>query len=273
MPNPRSTAFIALLTSLTLGILYSLLFNTYLDTSDPTISSLPHPLHSSSYFASKSNIFNTWFVKRAWGWTSVAFLFMWGASPSMIRTRGRLGQYVIATLVWMAFTTWFFGPAIIDRVVSYSGGQCVLILPSPSNEITSASYLSVPSQFCHSKARLSPLTHPELFITPLTLPQNNEWSARPRFLRGHDVSGHIFLLTLAVLFLADQLDPLIKLHQNSRLSNTVSRVHRVAMYFGIALSALWIWMVLMTSVYWHTPHEKITGFGTYPTILLRVRIL
>jgi len=260
MPSPRFTAFVALCALLTAGIAYSLLFNTYLDTSDPTISSLPHPLRHQSYFASKSNIFNTWFVKLAWGWTSGTFLLMWGTSPSIIRTRRRFAQYVLATLVWLAFTTWFFGPAIIDRVVSFSGGRCVVVLPSTSDNISTASYVSVPTEFCHSKTRLSPYTHPELFITPLTLPRV-EWSGRPRFLRGHDVSGHIFLLTLSVLFLADQLEPSVNLRNNRRLGSTVPTVRRVAVYSGIALSALWLWMVFVTSVYWHKPYEKVTGFA------------
>jgi hypothetical protein len=259
MPSPRLTAFYALTASLTIGVVYSIIFNTYLDTSNPLVSSLPHPFRHQSYFASKSNIFNTWFVKRAWGWTSAAFFALFLTSPAIVRTRQRLVQYVLATAVWMAFTTWFFGPAIIDRIVSYSGGQCVVILPSPATTST-ASYVNVPVEFCQKKIRLSHYSHPELFTAPFALP-NNDWSAKPRFLRGHDVSGHVFLLTLSVLFLADQLKPSITVYANQRMAAYIPSVHRIAMYFAFTLSALWLWMVLMTGVYWHTPSEKISGFS------------
>jgi hypothetical protein len=132
--------------------------------------------------------------------------------------------------------------------------------------------VSVPAEFCHGKTRLSPHTHPELFITPFALPHDN-WSARPRYLRGHDVSGHIFLLTMSLLFLADQLKPSITLYSNQRMASAIPYVHRVATYFAFAISALWLWMVFMTSVYWHTPYEKVTGFGESSIIVLLARNL
>ena len=257
--SPRLIAFFALFASLSVGIIYSIVFNTYLDTSDPLISSLPHPLHHHSYFARKSNIFNTLFVKRAWGWTSFAFFALFFTSPAIVRTRKRVGQYVLATVVWAAFTTWFFGPAIFERVVSYSGGQCVVILPSPNN-VSSASFLNIPAEYCHTRTRLSPDTHPELFISPFLLTQS-QWSTRPRYLKGHDVSGHVFLLTLSVLFLADQLKPSIMMYANQRMATYVPGAHRLATYATFALSALWVWMVFTTGVYWHTPIEKVSGFG------------
>src|ERR1700753_1116686 len=124
MPTARLTALYTLSATIGLGVAYSVLFNTYVDTSDPLVSSLPHPLRNHSYFASKSNIFNTWFVKQAWGWTSLAFFALYFTSPRSIKNSQRIAQYFIATAVWAAFTSWFFGPAIIERVVSYSGGQC-----------------------------------------------------------------------------------------------------------------------------------------------------
>lgn len=262
MPSPRRTAFYALTASVTFGTIYSVLFNTYLDTSNPLISSLPHPLRHQSYFASKSNIFNTWFVKKAWGWTTMAFIGLYFTSPEVIRTKKRAIQWLLATVVWAAFTTWFFGPAIIDRVVSYSGGECVVILPHASGEILSAAYMSVPIEYCLTKTKLSPHTHPDLFITPFAVPHPT-WSTRPRYLRGHDVSGHIFLLTLSVLFLADQLQYSLRMYENPRMAAFVPPSHRVTFYFGFAISALWLWMTLTTSIYWHTPWEKVSGLGTF----------
>lgn len=259
MSEPRRTAFVVLTFTVLFGTLYSILSNSFLDTSDPSIASLPHPLHHQSYFARKSNIFNTIFVKQAWGWTSLAFTALYTTSPPNIRSSRRIAQYVIATLVWASFTSWFFGPAIIDRVVSLSGGQCVITLPSPDSA-SLASTITVPPEYCYSRTKLSPVSHPELFITPFALP-HQDWSVRPRYLKGHDVSGHIFLLTLAVLFLADQLKFSVNLRTNDRTRLLISTTHSIAMWFTFALSALWIWMVYMTSVYWHTPGEKVSGFS------------
>jgi len=36
---------------------------------------LPHPLHNSEYFASKTNFLNVYFIKKAW--SSAVILFSW----------------------------------------------------------------------------------------------------------------------------------------------------------------------------------------------------
>jgi hypothetical protein len=72
----------------------------------------------------------------------------------------------------------------------------------------------------------------------------------PRLRRGHDVSGHVFLLTLSVLFLADQL------------RQTRSSAHRFTLGAAGTLLSLWVFSLWVTSVYFHAPFEKISGFGT-----------
>jgi hypothetical protein len=69
----------------------------------------------------------------------------------------------------------------------------------------------------------------------------------PCLRRGHDVSGHVFLLTLGVLFLADQL----------------RQAHHARLYARVAVGALvglWVFSLWITSVYFHSPAEKISGF-------------
>ncbi|KZS89023.1 hypothetical protein SISNIDRAFT_528378 [Sistotremastrum niveocremeum HHB9708] len=256
MTSPRVIAFSALVVAVTFGTAYSVLYNTYLDTSNPLIANLPHPRHSDSYFAQKSNIFNVWFVKKAWGWTTAAFVALYTTSPPRIRRNRRIVQYILATLVWLAFTSWFFGPALIDRVVGLSGGECVIVVPSPPGTV-SDSVITVPHELCQTKSTISPITHPELFIAPFTLPTEG-WATRPKLMRGHDVSGHLFLLTLSTLFLADQLAPTVATEGMMRIA---SIPHAIAFNATMALVALWIWMSYTTSVYWHTPLEKVTGFA------------
>ncbi|KAE9402899.1 hypothetical protein BT96DRAFT_956097 [Gymnopus androsaceus JB14] len=158
-------AFTAITLAVCFGTAYSILYGTYLDTSDPLLAHLAHPL-AKTYWACKSNFINMYFIKLAWGWTSAAFLLLW----------------------------WFFGPAVIDRVVLVSGGEC--FVPLPSGDL-----MTVPTNYCLTKSTVTQTTHPDIFLSSLIIPKG--WSGIPRDM--NDVSGHIFLLTMSMLFLADQL--------------------------------------------------------------------
>jgi hypothetical protein len=244
---------------LTLGTAYSIFASTYLDTSDPLLAYLPHPAHDHSYFARKSNIFNQLFVKKAWGWTSAAFwiVFLTGSGDrrSMNTTTGagRVWKWVIATLVWMGFTSWFFGPALLERLMAYSGGECVVAIPSPLTG-NAPTLVDVPLEYCHMKTTVTTDTHPHLFSSFL-VPPPTDFRGRPRLYRGHDVSGHIFLLTLCILFLTDQLSS--ALLPKPRF---ISQLHALAINSTLGLLAIWWWMAIMTAVYFHTPQEKLSGF-------------
>jgi len=249
---------------LALGTLYSVYYSTYLDTSNPLLTHLPHPLHATHYFASKSNFLNVLFIKQAWAWTSAAFLFLFFTSSSQSRTKTRILKYAIVTASWLAFTGWFFGPALFERTIVATGGECVLVVPQ------SGDVLNVPVEYCYTKSTLSPSTHPSLFTTLsdaniLSTP----WTARPRLRRGHDVSGHVFLLTMSVLFLADQL----KLSLDSPVP--WSLLHRRAVLTTLALIATWLFATGTTAVYFHSPGEKISGYllGVLGFALTQIPIL
>jgi hypothetical protein len=248
MPDLRFTLWLAISGIVFYGTAYSVLNNTYLNTSDPLIAYLPHPLGHSYYFASKSNFLNTYFIKVAWGWTSAAFVFLWFTSPPGTRTGGRVAKWVMETGVWLVFTSWFFGPALLERVVIASGGECLLSLPSGDP-------VSVPTEYCVSRSFLSPASHPELFQTSSlqSFAPPIDWRAMPRLRRGHDVSGHIFLLTMSVLFLADQL-------RYSLRSGKHTTWHIVAIVTNLALIVIWLLASWTTSLYYHVPSEKFTGY-------------
>jgi len=233
---------------LSAGTLYSVLNSTYLDTSDPLLAHLPHPLQSTHYFANKANPLNTVFIKRAWGWTSGAFALLYATSPARTKSWNRLLQYVVVTLAWLAFTGWFFGPPLIERVVVASGGQCVVTVPA------SGRVIDVPIEYCYTKASLSPATHPTLFTSLATDFTTAPWSARPRLRRGHDVSGHVFLLTTSVLFLADQITPSLA------PATPWTAAHNLAVTANVVLIAIWVFATYTTGIYFHTPFEKLTGF-------------
>lgn len=262
----RKVTFVALSTTLLFATVYSVSQSTYLDTSDPVIAlgGVKHHLHNYSYFARKHNILNTVFIKKSWGWTSAAFFSLWLTAPSawssrqngararVMSARERLLKWGAATLVWLCFAAWFFGPAILERLNALTGAQCVVRFPS--GEVH-----SVPIEYCFSRSMLSSSTHPHVFTeepTVLGEPLKGEWSAIPRLMRGHDVSGHIFLLTMSLLFLADMIKPSLDIPASSR-----SLLHNIALTATGFLMAIWVFAIFVTGVYWHTPFEKLTGYG------------
>ncbi|KAJ7901985.1 hypothetical protein B0H14DRAFT_3852031 [Mycena olivaceomarginata] len=202
------------------GTAYSVVYGTYLDTSNPLLTHLPHPLGQTHYWASKANPLNVYFIKKAWGWTSAAFLLAWATGPPSTRSA---------------------------RIILASGGECVLALPSGGP-------ISVPAEYCRMHTSVSPATHPAFFASSSSFVLPQEWpGATPRLRKGHDVSGHIFLLTLSVLLLAQQLGP--------SFSHTQwSPPHAAAVWANIALIAIWLFASGTTSVYFHSPAEKITGY-------------
>ena len=68
-----------------------------------------------------------------------------------------------------------------------------------------------------------------------------------KWLGGHDLSGHVFLLAHASAFLWAELEPVVR--------GGWSGVENVVV--GATL-AVWWWMLLMTGVYFHTAVEKVS---------------
>lgn len=113
-------------------------------------------LERTAYFARKRNLVNVIFVKRAWAWTTAAYLFhllttprradvsmpstdhipgyvnpaLHVTSPHMRGSRAqRLAALVLASLAWILFTAWCFGAGLGDRIIAMSGGVCSVPLP------------------------------------------------------------------------------------------------------------------------------------------------
>lgn len=258
-----------------------------------------------SYFSNKRNILNMVFVKNGWGWTSIAFLVYvavvfgkalihqqdnslntvpvarpqedessnsninetTGSSrtrtrssthldqdqrPSMIGTNlppagstasakvpsnvvvKALVRWGLATLYWWLISQWFFGPGLFDRVFVMTGGTC-----------------SIDGHWSQYHCRR----------------QGGNWAG------GVDISGHMFLLTHAWLFLMEELSLFLNVPEAwTALQNR--RTAKYAVWGILALTGIWWWMLLMTSVYYHHLTEKLTGlffgvlfwFGSYVTL-------
>ena len=262
---PRKT-LIALTAVAVFGTVYSVAYKTYLDTSNPLLTSLPHPLHKTHYFATKENLINVFFIKKLWGWTTAAFVALYFTSPMSLQTKERLYKFFAETAIWLLFTGWFFGPSLLERFTASTGGECIAHLPS-------GAILTVPQEFCYRKSTISFSTHPELFQASLT-PPDNSWSSIPRLRRGHDVSGHLFLLTMSTLFLAEQVSYSFRRLQaaGGRPEDAWSQLHKGAVVGTLAVIALEFFATYTTAVYFHTPLEKFTGFRTYRCACVRTII-
>jgi hypothetical protein len=223
------------------GTYFSLKHNTFLDTSNPLLTTQPHPLANTHTFASKRSPLNLIFLKWSWAWSTAAFFAL--QIPAARRSARRILQWALATAAWSACAVSFFGgPGLLARLAMASGAVCGIHLGP-------AHFAPIPVSFCAAGQSVSRAEHPELF--PLELEMKDH--ARPfvpRLRSGHDVSGHVFLLTLAVLFLADQL------------RQTRFAAHGYARAAVCALLALWVFSLWITSVYFHSPAEKISGFCT-----------
>ncbi|KAF9928810.1 hypothetical protein FBU30_002081 [Linnemannia zychae] len=238
-----------------------------------------------SYFSNKRNILNMLFVKNGWGWTSFVFLVYLAVvfgkalvqsnqfpsavaytnqvarpqedestdevgsgttrtgthyqdnTPSMVGTNipragsrasakvpsdvivRALTRWALATLYWWLISQWFFGPGLFDRVFVLTGGSC-------SVEGHRSQYL------CRRQGGL--------------------WSG------GIDISGHMFLLAHAWLFLMEELSVFLNVPEAwTALKNRPAAKYAVCGV--IALMGLWWWMLLMTSVYYHHMMEKLSG--------------
>ena len=243
----RIAALVAAAIAVAHGTYHSLQNATYLDTSDPLLTSQPHHLAATHALASKRSLLNVVFLKWAWAWTTLAFLLLSTTSP--VKRARRWLQWALATGTWFILTSWFFGPGLFTRLTAASGGVCGLHI--------GGEFVPIPHTFCSTGVPVSHSTHPELF--PVLNDGAEGYSndpLTPRLRNGHDVSGHIFLLTLSVLFLADQL------------RQTRTSAHLYAIVVSGALLLLWVYSMWVTSIYFHAPSEKISGFSASPPHLI-----
>ncbi|KAF3163482.1 hypothetical protein TWF106_004780 [Orbilia oligospora] len=197
---------------------------------------------SASYFSRKNNIFNVLFVKIGWFWTTVAFLVHITnlRHPNVTHARSKaLIRWGLATLAWILVTQWFFGPPLMDRTFTVTGGSCRPNYDTQPFTLASKSEQAFTSAACKGTG--------------------GKWDG------GHDLSGHAFMLTHASLFLwAEALPRLV----DSMWRGTVgprNLTPLMAEWFGVhwfvwGILGLWWWMLLMTSVYFHTWSEKVSGW-------------
>lgn len=183
-----------------------------------------------SYFSLKRNLFNVYFVKKAWFWTTVIYAaFIASSKSACAKSSHYLGtpaqiacRYAAATLWWVLFAQWFFGLPIMDRVFLLSGGSCEGLAEQIGAKLSGK---SISSAVCKKNG--------------------GQWTG------GHDPSGHVFLLVHSSLFLLFEMLPYLMAEARPKLG----LAHKAA----LGLLGLWAWMLLMTSMYFHSFAEKLVG--------------
>jgi hypothetical protein len=104
---------------------------------------------------------------------------------------------------------------------------------------------------------------------------------RPRWYKGHDISGHTVALTIASLLLVRELaptwaswlraaqavlgrsadQPALMRQRTSSKGDLRELGHGIATVLASTLLGLWVFMLGVTAVYFHSPEEKLSGLG------------
>lgn len=249
--------------TLLLGSLFSLL-EPHARAAPYSAVSQSHPSAvAPSYFAQKRNIFNIFFVKIGWFWTTLAFvMFLFlhpstGPSGGLVLNRKRaqgLLRWALVTVWWAALTQWFFGPPLIDRGFRFTGGQCELLRTE--------------------EGRAGMGDKRELITAAACKLAGGQWKG------GHDISGHVFLLVLGSAFLWMEILPVLVGRETryvkrregdwitaDRESEGEKQEEEKEAARGLSVplvvTGLSWWMLLMTAAYFHTWFEKVNSLIKY----------
>lgn len=192
-----------------------------------------------SYFGNKRNLFNVYFVKLGWFWTTLVYLpyAYFILSDRKLQSFARcVARWLMVTVYWFLLTQWAFGPSIIDRVFVATGGACDTI----QQDEDPSTLVVLEQAACRKKG--------------------GDWTG------GHDVSGHCLLLIHSSLFLLEELSWL----WYTPSSSTIIRKNQSYFTVIAGLLSLWAWMLLMTSIYFHGHYELLSGtvFGLFGWILI-----
>ncbi|KAI9164550.1 hypothetical protein H9P43_008409 [Blastocladiella emersonii ATCC 22665] len=206
----------------------------------------------------KKSFFNVYFAKYAWAWTSVVFFLALARMRHWPHERrlAALVRYSLATAYWITLTQWFFGAPLLDRFNREVGGKCAL--PGDVEEYH-------PDHLAHFRAHGARAAN-----IAACRGHGGVWTG------GHDVSGHCLLLVHSFLFL--QLEFLVfgdsqnahtrpegsKPPAGDVVNDALARrkaasPFRAAKRWINALSMLWVAMLGITMMYYHTLPELVNG--------------
>lgn len=270
LPTPLEAILLAIYPgTLFFGSLFSTLHSATRNAPYIADTQSYDPLLAPSYFARKSNVFNVYFVKIGWFWTTLAFFLLIFSHPSLgPPLRAKLTQrrlqaavrYLAVTAVWILVTQWCFGPPIIDRSFRWTGGQCEVIY---GNDLEDQ----------RKRAEMGDVR--EIFTHAACKAIGGQWKG------GHDISGHVFLLILGSAMLWLELLPSVlkmeglrearcivtddgltrsaSIEMDQNMTNDKPAGLGIGIKAALVVAGLSWWMLLMTAAYFHTWFEKFTG--------------
>jgi len=276
MPSsPRPTPFLLLIypVILAIGSLYAAVSPGVSVQQELSAAGINSSATQPSYFAGKRNLINLIFVKQGWAWTTAAFLFLQLTTrppPSALRskpvsTQDRMRnhyfqagiRYFLLTGIWAMMTQWFFGPPIIDRSFTLTGGHC---------EDPSATFEENPAMKLAT-----------IYSSYACKRSGGRWDG------GHDISGHAFMLVLSSasllyeVYYADRASqhPSVSPRAAANVAHDLTeqekksvggwesegeaRARIYARYFLYGVVGLDILMLTTTAIWFHTWLEKING--------------
>ena len=252
-----------------------------------------------NYYNNKHNFFNTVFVKRGWGWTTLIIIVFYAVivMPKLYSNKNdttsiqqqqkieflikAVVRYAIATFWWILFTQWCFGLPIMDKIFVLTGGVCVLE-PHPTTQTTPP--LTIAN---HALGQLFLQDLETLVWKSKDVSSYHCRKFKGSWLGGYDPSGHVFLMIHSSIYLyfetaawfnwTDVRGALYSIKQSLRdrrylESHIWQLVYGIVQLLLVVLVALWWFMLLMTNVYFHSIVEKLSGlvFGYFGVIVVYV---
>ncbi|XP_066019652.1 acyl-coenzyme A diphosphatase FITM2 [Pocillopora verrucosa] len=175
-----------------------------------------------SYFSNKRNVLNVYFVKFGWGWTLLVLIPFISLTSSVYTSLNPLA--ILKHLSRMAVATWgwYFWVNLFVYIEELTG-------------------------FCEGE---------ETLISKRSCYQEGfYWD-------GFDISGHSFLSIYSALVIKEELQA--KLYWPSRfqhrnIARLVTPLVDVFSFFAALLLILWEFMLVFTTIYFHTVYQKVLG--------------
>lgn len=217
-----------------------------------------------NYYNDKGNIFNQWFVKKGWAWTTgaIALFYTIEVSKSGFRLkvlRGAVLRWLVATCWWYLFTQWCFGLPIMDKVFVLTGGKCASVSAEKLARLTESLHLFTLVDGVYESSAISSSQCRRL---------KGSWEG------GHDPLGHVFLLVHSSLYMFHEIKPfwpgwkslyrsIIRFTRNTNKDNVMAKSRALVVsnpsILVLGLLGLWWFMLLMTNMYFHSLAEKLVG--------------
>lgn len=227
--------------------------------------------NTEGFFKNKKNILNIIFVKKGWAWTTLVIIIFYvlvyfknkkNSEKNISQSnknifKKALISYIMATLWWIFFTQWFFGYPLIHRFFLFSGGKCYIKKKMFSEESNEIDFLRF--SVSHNDCKYL----------------NGIWK------HGHDISGHVFLITHSSLFLflessyfwnswssvmndfliMTNLTNFVKNKKNLKdlNLNIIGFLLKNPHILIIPLLILWHLMLFCTNIYFHSVSEKLSA--------------